>query len=123
MGVLNTSVKDGVAHLRIENRVLPSGPSVLDEVANAAFFFGLMSALGDEYGEIAHWEPFIEAYRAWITATFDPPYTRGEAARRHPTRDEKTPGGILEPCSRLVERMTQSAGAPGTKTRFRLERR
>jgi CBS domain-containing protein len=34
---------DGKAHLRIENRVLPSGPTVLDEIANAAFFIGLMS--------------------------------------------------------------------------------
>ncbi|MHC5062709.1 MAG: CBS domain-containing protein [Planctomycetota bacterium] len=45
-------VHNGVAHLRIENRVLPAGPSVVDEMANAAFFFGLMSALAEEYGEI-----------------------------------------------------------------------
>ena len=38
-------VNDGIAHLRIENRVLPAGPSILDEIANAAFFFGLMAAL------------------------------------------------------------------------------
>lgn len=29
-------VKDNIAHLRIENRVLPTGPTILDEVANAA---------------------------------------------------------------------------------------
>ncbi|REK06894.1 MAG: CBS domain-containing protein [Acidobacteria bacterium] len=29
-------------HLRVENRVLPAGPSVVDEMANVAFFFGLM---------------------------------------------------------------------------------
>jgi CBS domain-containing protein len=34
----------GKPHLRIENRVLPSGPTVLDEISNAAFFIGLMSA-------------------------------------------------------------------------------
>ena len=44
---------DGVAHLRIENRVLPSGPTVVDEVANAAFFTGLMLALPSEYGDVA----------------------------------------------------------------------
>ena len=33
---------DGKPHLRIENRVMPSGPSVADEVANAAFWCGLM---------------------------------------------------------------------------------
>ncbi|HYY96543.1 MAG TPA: hypothetical protein VE713_18710 [Pyrinomonadaceae bacterium] len=32
-------------HLRIENRGIPSGPTVLDELANAAFFTGLLLAL------------------------------------------------------------------------------
>ena len=45
-------VSDGVAHLRIENRVLPSGPTVVDEIANAAFFIGLMVAIPQVYGEI-----------------------------------------------------------------------
>jgi CBS domain-containing protein len=48
---------NGQAHLRIENRVLPSGPTVLDEIANAAFFVGLMSggiaALPDIPGRLA----------------------------------------------------------------------
>ena len=34
-------------HLRLEHRSLPGGPSVLDMVANCAFFYGLMRALGD----------------------------------------------------------------------------
>ncbi|HKP47800.1 MAG TPA: hypothetical protein VJT50_14465, partial [Pyrinomonadaceae bacterium] len=38
-------VANGVPHLRIENRALPSGPTVQDEVANAAFFTGLMVAM------------------------------------------------------------------------------
>ncbi|MCB9597369.1 MAG: CBS domain-containing protein [Sandaracinaceae bacterium] len=41
---------DGVAHLRIENRVLPAGPTIIDEVANAAFFFGLMSGVLEGLG-------------------------------------------------------------------------
>ena len=45
-------VMDGKPHLRIENRVMPAGPSVQDELANSAFFFGLMSALPEEYGDI-----------------------------------------------------------------------
>lgn len=45
-------VHENVAHLRIENRVLPAGPTVIDEMANAAFFFGLMVALAEEYGDI-----------------------------------------------------------------------
>jgi len=32
-------------HLRLENRLLPAGPSVVDTVANAAFFFGLVRSL------------------------------------------------------------------------------
>jgi len=35
-------VLDGKAHLRIENRVMPAGPSVVDEIANAALWLGLM---------------------------------------------------------------------------------
>ena len=38
-------VMENVPHLRIENRVIPSGPTVLDEVANAAFFFGMMAGM------------------------------------------------------------------------------
>jgi len=38
--------------LRIEARFLPSGPTVLDEMANAAFFLGLMMALPEEFGEV-----------------------------------------------------------------------
>ena len=45
-------VHNGVAHLRIENRVIPSGPSVLDEMANAAFFFGMVAGMAAEEGDI-----------------------------------------------------------------------
>ncbi len=41
-------VTDGKPHLRIENRILPAGPTVLDEVANAAFWFGLVSGIAAE---------------------------------------------------------------------------
>jgi len=34
--------EDGTPHLRIEHRVMPSGPSVLDNIANMAFFYGLV---------------------------------------------------------------------------------
>jgi Glutamate-cysteine ligase family 2(GCS2) len=35
-------------HLRVENRILPSGPSVADIGANAAFYYGLVRALVEE---------------------------------------------------------------------------
>jgi CBS domain-containing protein/gamma-glutamyl:cysteine ligase YbdK (ATP-grasp superfamily) len=54
-------VADGVAHLRIENRALPSGPTVADEIANAAFFAGLMLALPNEYGDVAKRMTFDDA--------------------------------------------------------------
>jgi CBS domain-containing protein len=54
-------VADGIAHLRIENRALPSGPTVQDEMANAAFFVGLMVALPHEYGAIANRLSFDDA--------------------------------------------------------------
>ncbi len=38
--------------LRIEARFLPSGPTVADEMANAAFFLGLMMALPEEFGDV-----------------------------------------------------------------------
>jgi gamma-glutamyl:cysteine ligase YbdK (ATP-grasp superfamily) len=39
------AVVDGKPHLRVENRVLPAGPSVADVTANAAFYYGLVRAL------------------------------------------------------------------------------
>ncbi|MEP6665436.1 MAG: glutamate--cysteine ligase [Nocardioidaceae bacterium] len=38
----------GVPHLRVENRVLPSGPTVVDMMANAAFYFGLVRSLAED---------------------------------------------------------------------------
>ncbi|HEX6870789.1 MAG TPA: glutamate--cysteine ligase [Micromonosporaceae bacterium] len=35
-------------HLRVENRVLPAGPTVVDIIANGAFYFGLIRALADD---------------------------------------------------------------------------
>ncbi|MCU0358305.1 MAG: CBS domain-containing protein [Cyclobacteriaceae bacterium] len=46
-GILN-----GKPHLRIENRYLPAGPTVIDEIANMAFWTGLMSGMPDQYKDI-----------------------------------------------------------------------
>jgi hypothetical protein len=35
-------------HLRVENRVLPAGPTVVDILANAAFYYGLLRVIADE---------------------------------------------------------------------------
>src|SRR5215203_1387187 len=38
----------GRPHLRVENRLLPAGPSVVDICANAAFYYGLIRTLAEE---------------------------------------------------------------------------
>jgi len=38
----------GKPHLRVENRVLPAGPTVVDVLANGAFYYGLLRVLSEE---------------------------------------------------------------------------
>ncbi|MFB9234707.1 glutamate-cysteine ligase family protein [Plantactinospora siamensis] len=40
-------IMNGRPHLRVENRVLPAGPTVVDMLANAAFYFGLARELSE----------------------------------------------------------------------------
>ncbi|WP_155359244.1 glutamate--cysteine ligase [Acrocarpospora macrocephala] len=47
------AVADGLPHIRVENRVLPAGPTVVDIAANAAFYYGLMRVL--PYAERPVW--------------------------------------------------------------------
>ena len=61
-------VADGVAHLRIENRALPSGPTIQDEIANTAFFVGLMVAGPGEYGDITKRLSFDDAKNNFFAA-------------------------------------------------------
>ena len=61
-------VANGVAHLRIENRALPSGPTTLDEMANTAFFAGLMLSLPGEYGEVSKVMSFDDAKANFFAA-------------------------------------------------------
>ncbi|MDO3638921.1 glutamate--cysteine ligase [Mycolicibacterium arseniciresistens] len=39
---------DAKPHLRVENRVLPAGPTVLDMMANSAFYYGMLRTLSEE---------------------------------------------------------------------------
>lgn len=43
---------NGKPHLRIENRILPAGPTVLDEMANSCFWLGLMQGMEDHVEDI-----------------------------------------------------------------------
>jgi CBS domain-containing protein len=49
------------AHLRIESRAWPSGPTPLDEVANAAFFLGSVLGGREAFGAIEEQMPFEDA--------------------------------------------------------------
>jgi len=59
----------GKPHLRIENRVLPSGPTVLDEVANAALWLGCMVQMYDDVGDIRHKMSFEDVSDNFSKAT------------------------------------------------------
>jgi gamma-glutamyl:cysteine ligase YbdK (ATP-grasp superfamily) len=54
-------VARGKPHLRVENRVLPAGPTVVDVLANAALFYGLVRALADEESPVWRSLAFAEA--------------------------------------------------------------
>jgi CBS domain-containing protein/gamma-glutamylcysteine synthetase len=69
---------NGKPHLRIENRVLPSGPTVLDEVANAAFWLGAMTGMHEAVPDIRKeisWEDardnFLKAAKFGIDTNFN----------------------------------------------------
>jgi CBS domain-containing protein len=61
-------ISDGKPHLRIENRLLPSGPSGPDEIANAAFWLGLMVGVRGEYGDLRSRQPFEDVRDNFVAA-------------------------------------------------------
>ena len=52
---------NGKPHLRIENRIFPSGPTVIDEVANACFWLGCMIGMSMEVEDIREKMSFVDA--------------------------------------------------------------
>ncbi len=61
----------GKPHLRIENRVFPSGPTIIDEVANAAFWIGMMKGMDAEYKDIRDFMEFDHAKGNFFSASRD----------------------------------------------------
>ncbi|MEQ1606260.1 MAG: CBS domain-containing protein [Pyrinomonadaceae bacterium] len=61
-------VVKGIPGLRIEARFLPAGPTVADEMANAAFFLGLMTELPEEFGDISQLMTFDDARNNFYNA-------------------------------------------------------
>lgn len=62
-------ISGGKAHLRIENRVFPSGPTVADEIANAAFWLGLLNGMDDHYDDITNMMDFDDAKMNFFAAS------------------------------------------------------
>ncbi|WP_343487259.1 CBS domain-containing protein [Allomuricauda sp. d1] len=58
----------GKPHLRIENRYIPSGPSVIDEMANFAFWIGLMKGRPKEFDAMESQMNFKAAKTNFIKA-------------------------------------------------------
>jgi gamma-glutamyl:cysteine ligase YbdK (ATP-grasp superfamily) len=54
-------VADGKPHLRVENRVLPAGPTLADVLANAAFYYGLVHELAEMDPPVWSEMPFAAA--------------------------------------------------------------
>ena len=61
-------ISDGKPHLRIENRVMPAGPSTIDQVANAAFWVGMMIEMGARGDDITRRIDFDQAAANFYTA-------------------------------------------------------
>ena len=64
-------ISRGRPHLRVENRVLPAGPTIVDTLANAAFYYGLVRVLVEDDRPV--WSPDVLLGR------------RGELLRRAPS--------------------------------------
>ena len=94
-------VQAGRPQLRIENRVLPSGPTAVDMVANAAFYYGLLRAIVDS--DPAPWRqmPFVAAERDLHRAARD-----GLAARLRWR-------GVDHPVDQLTHEVLLPAAAAG----------
>ncbi len=86
-------VARGKPHLRVENRVLPAGPTVVDTIANAAFYYGLVRTLADEDCPV------------WMRMSFSVAAQNFHAAARHGIDAELYwPGLGTVPATELVLR-------------------
>ena len=61
-------IKNNIAHLRIENRYIPAGPSVKDEIANAMLWIGVMLGMPEDCRNIHKRMAFKDARGNFIKA-------------------------------------------------------
>ncbi|HVM19877.1 MAG TPA: hypothetical protein VM307_07950 [Egibacteraceae bacterium] len=64
-------VSRGRPHIRVENRVLPAGPTVVDAVANSAFYYGMLNALASQNPPLWNTMSFEAAQDNFFTAARD----------------------------------------------------
>ncbi|SPM30073.1 Gamma-glutamyl:cysteine ligase YbdK, ATP-grasp superfamily, partial [Mycobacterium terramassiliense] len=90
-------VVDERAHLRLENRVLPAGPTVIDMLGNAAFYYGVLRSLSEaqdplwnKMGFVVAQANFLEAARHGIDARLHWPGV-GEVTARELVLDTLLP--------------------------------
>ncbi|MGH3326379.1 MAG: glutamate--cysteine ligase [Streptomycetales bacterium] len=86
-------VARGKPHLRVENRVLPAGPTVVDTIAGAAFYYGLVRALSEQDPPVWTRMSFPTARENFLTA-----------ARVGIDAELYWPGVGLVPATELVEK-------------------
>lgn len=84
-------VTNGRPHLRVENRVLPAGPTVVDMMANAAFYYGLLRTLAEDERPVWTKMSFTAAHDNFIEAA-----RNGMASRLYwPGLGEVTPEELV----------------------------
>ncbi|GFG74115.1 glutamate--cysteine ligase [Mycobacterium botniense] len=71
-------VVDGRPHLRVENRVLPAGPTVVDMLANSVFYYGVLRVLSEDDRPLWTKMSFTAAHANFLNAA-----RHGIAARMH----------------------------------------
>ena len=62
-------ISNGKPHLRIENRILPSGPTLCDEIANASLWLGLLIGIPQQYNDITTVMDFDDAKTNFMAAS------------------------------------------------------
>lgn len=61
-------ITGGKPHLRLECRYLPSGPTIVDEVANAALWVGLMHGMPEDCADLPARMKFVAAHANFLAA-------------------------------------------------------
>ncbi len=84
-------VVKGRPHVRVENRVLPAGPTVVDMMANAAFYYGLLRTISEDDRPLWTKMSFAAAHDNFVDAA-----KHGMAARLYwPGLGEVTPDELV----------------------------